>query len=180
MDIQSLALRGITRRAQPLLDRYDLNNAYESCTFVAMYASRDKIFLLLDYIVAQQRFTYDQSSSDTQPTWYIPLDYINKTRNDWSSPTKTWLYSKAEIVVHDVGAQDSWVVFNVNKTGWLHKCFSCEKKSIKIIIYKYILKYLFSLELRIPCLFFNYVRNFILNLFRDNNLIKNVSVIVKM
>ncbi|XP_011257619.1 aminopeptidase N isoform X2 [Camponotus floridanus] len=69
-------------------------------------------------VIRQQRFTYDQSSSDTQPTWYIPLDYINKTRNDWSSPTKTWLYSKEEIVVHDVGAQDSWVVFNVNKTGY--------------------------------------------------------------
>ncbi|CAL1682752.1 unnamed protein product [Lasius platythorax] len=69
-------------------------------------------------VVRQQRFTYDQSSSDTQPTWYVPLDYINKTRNDWSSPTKTWLHSKAETAVHDVGAQDSWVVFNVNKTGY--------------------------------------------------------------
>ncbi|XP_029673413.1 thyrotropin-releasing hormone-degrading ectoenzyme-like isoform X2 [Formica exsecta] len=69
-------------------------------------------------IVRQQRFTYDQSSSDTQPTWYIPLDYINKTRNDWSSPTKMWLHSEAETVVHDVGAQDSWIVFNVNKTGY--------------------------------------------------------------
>ncbi|XP_072760399.1 thyrotropin-releasing hormone-degrading ectoenzyme isoform X2 [Anoplolepis gracilipes] len=69
-------------------------------------------------VVRQQRFTYDQSSSDTQTTWYVPLDYINKTRNDWSSPTKTWLYSEAETVVDDVGAQDSWVVFNVNKTGY--------------------------------------------------------------
>lgn len=67
--------------------------------------------------VAQQRFTYDQSLSDTQPTWYIPLDYINKTSNDWSSPTKTWLHSEGEMVVHNVGAQDSWIVFNVNKTG---------------------------------------------------------------
>ncbi|XP_070165338.1 thyrotropin-releasing hormone-degrading ectoenzyme [Polyergus mexicanus] len=69
-------------------------------------------------IVKQQRFTYDQSSSDTQSTWYIPLDYINKTRNDWSSPTKTWLHSEAETVVHDIGAQDSWIVFNMNKTGY--------------------------------------------------------------
>ncbi|XP_029172938.1 thyrotropin-releasing hormone-degrading ectoenzyme-like isoform X2 [Nylanderia fulva] len=69
-------------------------------------------------VVRQQRFTYDQSSSDTQPTWYVPLDYINKTRNDWSSPTKTWLHYKEETVVDDVGAQDSWVVFNVNRTGY--------------------------------------------------------------
>ncbi|XP_050463767.1 thyrotropin-releasing hormone-degrading ectoenzyme-like isoform X2 [Cataglyphis hispanica] len=69
-------------------------------------------------VVKQQRFTYDQSSFDTQPTWYIALDYINKTRNDWSSPIKTWLHSEAETVMHDVGAQNSWVVFNVNKTGY--------------------------------------------------------------
>jgi len=67
--------------------------------------------------VAQQRFTYDQSSSDTQPKWYVPLDYINKTSNDWSSPTKMWLHSEAEIVVHNISAQDSWIVVNVNKTG---------------------------------------------------------------
>lgn len=69
------------------------------------------------FYVAQQRFTYDQSSSDTQPTWYVPLDYVNKTDNDWSSPTKTWLHSEEEMVVHDVGAEDSWILFNVNKTG---------------------------------------------------------------
>ncbi|XP_018399357.1 PREDICTED: thyrotropin-releasing hormone-degrading ectoenzyme-like [Cyphomyrmex costatus] len=68
-------------------------------------------------IIRQQRFTYDQSS-DTQPTWYVPLDYINKTSNDWSSPTKTWLHSETEMVVHNIGAQDSWIVFNVNKTGY--------------------------------------------------------------
>ncbi|XP_036147789.1 thyrotropin-releasing hormone-degrading ectoenzyme isoform X2 [Monomorium pharaonis] len=69
-------------------------------------------------VIRQQRFTYDQSPSDTQPTWYVPLDYINKSSNDWSSPTKTWLHSEEEIVVHNVGAYDSWVVFNVNKTGY--------------------------------------------------------------
>lgn len=74
-------------------------------------------------IVTQQRFTYDQSSSDTQTTWYIPLDYINKTSDDWSSPAKTWLHSEEETVVDNVGAQDSWIVFNVNKTGRLHKYF---------------------------------------------------------
>ncbi|KAL6259506.1 hypothetical protein P5V15_009424 [Pogonomyrmex californicus] len=68
-------------------------------------------------VIRQQRFTYDQSS-DNQPTWYIPLDYINKTSNDWSSPTKIWFHSEAEMVVHNVGAEDSWVVFNVNKTGY--------------------------------------------------------------
>ncbi|XP_067207011.1 thyrotropin-releasing hormone-degrading ectoenzyme-like [Linepithema humile] len=69
-------------------------------------------------VVRQQRFTYDQSSSDTQPTWYIPLDYINKTSDDWSSPAKTWLHSEEEMVVDNAGAQDSWIVFNVNKTGY--------------------------------------------------------------
>ncbi|XP_011688672.1 PREDICTED: thyrotropin-releasing hormone-degrading ectoenzyme-like isoform X3 [Wasmannia auropunctata] len=69
-------------------------------------------------VIRQQRFTYDQSPADTQPTWYVPLDYINKTSNDWSSPTKTWLHSETEMVVQNVGAQDSWVVFNVNKTGY--------------------------------------------------------------
>ncbi|XP_018313783.1 thyrotropin-releasing hormone-degrading ectoenzyme isoform X1 [Mycetomoellerius zeteki] len=68
-------------------------------------------------IIRQQRFTYDQSS-DTQSTWYVPLDYINKTSNDWSSPTKTWLDSETEMVVHNIGARDSWIVFNVNKTGY--------------------------------------------------------------
>ncbi|XP_011050207.1 PREDICTED: thyrotropin-releasing hormone-degrading ectoenzyme-like, partial [Acromyrmex echinatior] len=68
-------------------------------------------------IIRQQRFTYDQSS-DIQPTWYVPLDYINKTSNDWSSPIKTWLHSETEMVVHNIGAQDSWIVFNVNKTGY--------------------------------------------------------------
>ncbi|XP_011882030.1 PREDICTED: aminopeptidase N-like isoform X2 [Vollenhovia emeryi] len=68
--------------------------------------------------IRQQRFTYDQSPSDTQPTWYVPLDYINKTSTDWSSPTKTWLHTEAEMVVQNVGAKDSWVVFNVNKTGY--------------------------------------------------------------
>lgn len=65
----------------------------------------------------QERFTYDQSSSDTRPTWYVPLDYINKTSGDWSSLTKIWLYTDEEMVVRNVAAQDSWVVFNVNKTG---------------------------------------------------------------
>ncbi|XP_077262139.1 endoplasmic reticulum aminopeptidase 1 isoform X4 [Temnothorax americanus] len=69
-------------------------------------------------VIRQLRFTYEQTLSDTQPTWYVPLDYINKTSNDWSSPTKLWLHSKAEMVVHNVGAQDSWIVFNVNKTGY--------------------------------------------------------------
>ncbi|XP_018354185.1 PREDICTED: thyrotropin-releasing hormone-degrading ectoenzyme-like [Trachymyrmex septentrionalis] len=68
-------------------------------------------------IIRQQRFTYDQSS-DIQPTWYVPLDYINKTSNDWSSPTKTWLHSETEMVMHNIGGQDSWIVFNVNKTGY--------------------------------------------------------------
>ncbi|KYM85820.1 Thyrotropin-releasing hormone-degrading ectoenzyme [Atta colombica] len=68
-------------------------------------------------IIRQQKFTYDQSS-DIQPTWYVPLDYINKTSNDWSSPTKMWLHSETEMVVHNIGAQDSWIVFNVNKTGY--------------------------------------------------------------
>ncbi|XP_071637830.1 endoplasmic reticulum aminopeptidase 1 isoform X4 [Temnothorax longispinosus] len=69
-------------------------------------------------VIRQLRFTYEQTLSDTQPTWYVPLDYINKTSNDWSSPTKLWLHSEAEMVVHNVGAQDSWIVFNVNKTGY--------------------------------------------------------------
>ncbi|XP_071564604.1 endoplasmic reticulum aminopeptidase 1 [Temnothorax nylanderi] len=69
-------------------------------------------------VIRQLRFTYEQTLSDTQPTWYVPLDYINKTSNDWSSPTKLWLHSEAEMVVQNVGAQDSWIVFNVNKTGY--------------------------------------------------------------
>ncbi|XP_014485856.1 PREDICTED: thyrotropin-releasing hormone-degrading ectoenzyme-like [Dinoponera quadriceps] len=70
-------------------------------------------------IIRQERFTYDQSSSpDTQLTWYVPLDYINKTSDDWSSPTKTWLHSEEEMVLHNVATRDSWVVFNVNKTGY--------------------------------------------------------------
>lgn len=74
------------------------------------------------WLSVQQRFTYDQSSSDTrQPTWYVPLDYINKTSDDWLSPMKTWLHSEAELTVNNVGARDSWVVFNVNKTGWSEK-----------------------------------------------------------
>ncbi|XP_011152008.2 thyrotropin-releasing hormone-degrading ectoenzyme [Harpegnathos saltator] len=70
--------------------------------------------------IRQERFTYDHqsSSSDTQSTWYVPLDYINKTSGDWSSPTKTWLHPEMEMVLHNVAAQDSWVVFNVNKTGY--------------------------------------------------------------
>lgn len=60
---------------------------------------------------------YDQPSSDTQPTWYVPLDYINKMNDDWSSPTKLWLYSTAEMVVNNISTPDSWIVFNVNKTG---------------------------------------------------------------
>ncbi|XP_032667675.1 thyrotropin-releasing hormone-degrading ectoenzyme-like [Odontomachus brunneus] len=69
--------------------------------------------------IRQERFTYDQSSStDAQPTWYVPLDYINKTSADWSSPTKTWLYPEEKMVLHNVAARDSWVVFNVNKTGY--------------------------------------------------------------
>ncbi|KAL0114672.1 hypothetical protein PUN28_011754 [Cardiocondyla obscurior] len=69
--------------------------------------------------IRQQRFTYDQSPSDTHPTWYIPLDYINnKTSSDWSSPTRMWLHSKEEMIVQNVGGHDSWVVFNVNKAGY--------------------------------------------------------------
>lgn len=76
---------------------------------------------IVSFLFTQQRFTYEQSLSDTQPTWYVPLDYINGTGDDWSSPTKTWLNSETEteMVVNDVGAPDSWLVFNVNKTGWL-------------------------------------------------------------
>lgn len=82
-----------------------------------MFLDIKHLLSLIVLYVAQQRFMYDQSSSDTQSKWYVPLDYINKTSNDWSSPTKTWLHSEEEITVHDIGAQDSWVVVNVNKTG---------------------------------------------------------------
>ncbi|EFN76134.1 Thyrotropin-releasing hormone-degrading ectoenzyme [Harpegnathos saltator] len=82
--------------------------------------AKHKVYLLYGQQSVQERFTYDHqsSSSDTQSTWYVPLDYINKTSGDWSSPTKTWLHPEMEMVLHNVAAQDSWVVFNVNKTGY--------------------------------------------------------------
>jgi len=81
----------------------------------------------------QQRFTYDQSSFNAQTTWYIALDYINKTSGDWSSPAKTWLHSEEETVVHNAGAQDSWIVFNVNKTGRYINIFPREFSAINLI-----------------------------------------------
>jgi len=77
-----------------------------------------------DYSSRQQRFTYEQSLANTQQlTWYVPLDYINGTSDDWSSPTRTWLHPETEMVLSNIGAEDSWIVLNVNKTGWPFRRF---------------------------------------------------------
>ncbi|XP_026673988.1 thyrotropin-releasing hormone-degrading ectoenzyme-like isoform X2 [Ceratina calcarata] len=67
--------------------------------------------------VYQEQFSLDKPSESTSKFWQIPLNYINSTGN-WSSPTTLWFPAEPRITFYHVDPNDSWILFNVNKTGY--------------------------------------------------------------
>lgn len=68
-------------------------------------------------IIYQEQFVLDRPLEGISKFWYIPLDYINEN-GSWSSPKRVWFQSEPKIMLENVACNDSWVVFNVNKTGY--------------------------------------------------------------
>ncbi|XP_017760660.1 PREDICTED: thyrotropin-releasing hormone-degrading ectoenzyme-like [Eufriesea mexicana] len=68
-------------------------------------------------IIYQEQFALDRPQESVSKFLYIPLNFMNKNGN-WSSPTKIWFPAHPKITLYDVGCNESWVLFNVNKTGY--------------------------------------------------------------
>ncbi|XP_017797944.1 PREDICTED: aminopeptidase N-like [Habropoda laboriosa] len=68
-------------------------------------------------VIYQEPFALDRPSESISKFWHIPLNYINENGN-WSSPTKVWFQSEPKIILENIASNESWVLFNVNKTGY--------------------------------------------------------------
>lgn len=68
-------------------------------------------------IIYQEQFTLDRPLESISKYWHIPLDYIEENGN-WSSPHKMWFQSEPKIQLDNVASNESWILFNVNKTGY--------------------------------------------------------------
>ncbi|CAK9832931.1 Thyrotropin-releasing hormone-degrading ectoenzyme [Anthophora retusa] len=68
-------------------------------------------------VVYQEQFVLDRPLEGISKFWYIPLDYTNDN-GSWSSPKRVWFQSEPKIILENVASNESWVVFNVNKTGY--------------------------------------------------------------
>nr|XP_012138974.1 PREDICTED: thyrotropin-releasing hormone-degrading ectoenzyme-like isoform X1 [Megachile rotundata] len=68
-------------------------------------------------IIYQEQFTLDRPLESISKFWHIPLDYIEENGN-WSSPQKVWFQSEPKIQLDNVGSNQSWILFNINKTGY--------------------------------------------------------------
>ncbi|KAG9434300.1 thyrotropin-releasing hormone-degrading ectoenzyme isoform X1 [Apis mellifera carnica] len=68
-------------------------------------------------IIYQEQFAIDRPSESVSKFWNIPLNYVNED-GDWSNPIKICFPSEPKIDLHDIGSNESWILFNVNKTGY--------------------------------------------------------------
>ncbi|CAK9797807.1 Thyrotropin-releasing hormone-degrading ectoenzyme [Anthophora plagiata] len=68
-------------------------------------------------VIYQEQFVLDRPLDGISKFWYIPLDYTNEN-SSWSSPKRVWFQSEPKIILENVASNESWVVFNVNKTGY--------------------------------------------------------------
>nr|XP_034185572.1 aminopeptidase N-like [Osmia lignaria]XP_034185573.1 aminopeptidase N-like [Osmia lignaria] len=68
-------------------------------------------------ILYQEQFTLDRPLESISKFWHVPLDYIQED-GDWSSPTKIWFQSEPKIKLDNINLNESWILFNVNKTGY--------------------------------------------------------------
>ncbi|XP_076633175.1 aminopeptidase N [Colletes latitarsis] len=67
--------------------------------------------------IYQEQFALDKPLENISRFWHIPLSYINENGN-WSYPGKTWFQPEPKFTMDNVGSNDSWVLFNINKTGY--------------------------------------------------------------
>lgn len=99
-----------------VMDRWIAQSGYPLVTVTRDYEHGSTI-------VKQKAFFYDKPTMERKTLWHVPLTYINNNAN-WSYPIKTWLEPKEEKIIHeteginDEGNKTSWILFNVNKTGY--------------------------------------------------------------
>nr|ARK20032.1 thyrotropin-releasing hormone-degrading ectoenzyme [Ampulex compressa] len=67
-------------------------------------------------MIHQERFMYDTLSEEIL-SWPIPLTYATEDAN-WTSPMKTWLQSEGEVTLDQIISNASWIIFNINRTGY--------------------------------------------------------------
>ncbi|XP_076648380.1 thyrotropin-releasing hormone-degrading ectoenzyme isoform X2 [Halictus rubicundus] len=67
--------------------------------------------------IYQEQYTLDRPLENISKYWYIPLSYIVDIGN-WSTPTKVLFPSQPKLELNDVVANESWILFNVNKSGY--------------------------------------------------------------
>ncbi|KZC13130.1 Thyrotropin-releasing hormone-degrading ectoenzyme [Dufourea novaeangliae] len=67
--------------------------------------------------IYQEQFTLDRSLEDVSKFWYIPLSYVTEN-GSWSSPMKVFFPSEPQLSLDNVVSNESWILFNVNKTGY--------------------------------------------------------------
>nr|XP_033335062.1 thyrotropin-releasing hormone-degrading ectoenzyme-like isoform X1 [Megalopta genalis] len=65
----------------------------------------------------QEQYTLDRPLENISKYWFIPLSYVTDTGN-WSTPTRKLFQSEAKLELHNVVANESWILFNINKTGY--------------------------------------------------------------
>ncbi|XP_043515898.1 aminopeptidase N-like [Frieseomelitta varia] len=68
-------------------------------------------------VIYQEQFSLDRPLESITKFWYIPLSYTNNYSN-WSSPSKIWFPPELKITLDNIGSNESWILFNVNKTGF--------------------------------------------------------------
>ncbi|XP_076764436.1 thyrotropin-releasing hormone-degrading ectoenzyme isoform X2 [Xylocopa sonorina] len=68
-------------------------------------------------VIYQEQFSLDRPQESVSKFWHVPLNYVNEHGN-WSTPTKLWFPSEPMISLDNVGSNDTWVLFNVNRTGY--------------------------------------------------------------
>ncbi|CAL7933659.1 unnamed protein product [Xylocopa violacea] len=68
-------------------------------------------------VIYQEQFSLDRPLESVSKFWHIPLNYVNEYGN-WSTPTKLWFPSEPMISLNNVGSNETWVLFNVNRTGY--------------------------------------------------------------
>ncbi|XP_033365895.1 thyrotropin-releasing hormone-degrading ectoenzyme-like isoform X1 [Bombus vosnesenskii] len=67
--------------------------------------------------IYQEQFALDRPFESISKFWHISLSYANNNSN-WSSPATIWFPPEPKITLDGIGSNESWVLFNVNKTGF--------------------------------------------------------------
>ncbi|XP_076290267.1 thyrotropin-releasing hormone-degrading ectoenzyme isoform X2 [Lasioglossum baleicum] len=67
--------------------------------------------------IYQEQYTLDRPLENISKYWYIPLSYVMDVGN-WSTPTKILFPSQSKMELNVAVANESWILFNVNKSGY--------------------------------------------------------------